>query len=53
MKRYGRVKVATILRDWNALRHAIRSHDTEAIEAAFENVERWAGYFLSEQGEKE
>ncbi len=39
--RWGMVKVSTIRRDINALRDAIRSHDSFATEAAWEKVERW------------
>lgn len=30
-----------MLSDFNALRRAIRAHDTEATEEAWENCERW------------
>lgn len=39
--RYGRAKIKTVMRDLNALRRAIRAHDPEATEAAWEKVERW------------
>lgn len=41
--RFGRAKVATIQRDINALRAAIRDHDAEATEIAWDHVERWLG----------
>lgn len=31
----------TMFRDFNKLRSAIRSHDSEATEAAWEKCERW------------
>jgi hypothetical protein len=34
-------KVETMLRDFHRLREAIRSHDSEATEAAWEKCERW------------
>lgn len=34
-------KTETMLRDFNRLRDAIRSHDTFATEAAWDNCERW------------
>lgn len=37
----GAAKAQTMLRDFNKLRDAIRSHDAEATEAAFEKCERW------------
>lgn len=36
-------KVETMLRDFDRLRRAIRSHDTFATEAAWEKCERWLG----------
>lgn len=39
--RYGRAKISTVLRDLNRLRSAVRSHDTEATEEAWEKCERW------------
>jgi hypothetical protein len=39
--RYGKAKISTVMRDLNALRKAIRAHDPEATEAAWEKVERW------------
>lgn len=36
-------KVETMLRDFNRLREAIRSHDSFATEAAWEKCERWIG----------
>jgi len=34
-------RTATMLSDLDRLRHAIRSHDTFATEAALEHCERW------------
>jgi len=34
-------KTETMLRDFNKLREAIRSHDTFATEAAWDSCERW------------
>lgn len=42
--RYGNARISTIIRDFNDLRKAIRSHDTEATEAAWERCERWLGF---------
>ncbi|UWR36184.1 hypothetical protein [Sulfitobacter sp. W074] len=39
--RFGKVKYATIRRDFNELRSAIRRHDSFAAEAAWEKCERW------------
>ena len=39
--RFGRAKYSTIRRDFQALRTAIRSHDSFAAEAAWEKCERW------------
>ncbi len=41
--RYGRAKMTTIRRDFDALRTAIAAHDTFATEAAWEKCERWLG----------
>ena len=41
--RYGRAKITTVMRDLNNLRQAIRSHDSEATEDAWEKCERWVG----------
>lgn len=38
---YGLAKIITIRKDFDDLRTAIRSHDTESIEAAWEKCERW------------
>lgn len=38
---YGLAKIITIKKDFDNLRTAIRSHDTEGIEAAWEKCERW------------
>ena len=40
-------KVQTMLRDFDKLRTAIRSHDSFATEAAWEKCERWLGLSLS------
>jgi hypothetical protein len=40
-ERYGQVKLATIIRDFNRLRTAIQNHDPEATEEAWLNCERW------------
>ncbi len=48
--RYGRVKMATVQRDFNALRQAIRAHDAEAAEVAWEQCERWIGFWPREKG---
>lgn len=42
--RYGATRVTKIIRDFNCLRLAIRSHDTVAIEAAWLDCERWLGF---------
>lgn len=34
-------RAQTMLRDFDRLRAAIRSHDTEATEAAWDKCERW------------
>jgi len=34
-------RAQTMLRDFDRLRRAIRAHDPEASEQAFEKVERW------------
>lgn len=39
--RFGRVKYATIRRDFDKLRKAIQAHDSFATEAAWEKCERW------------
>mgnify|MGYP003679095582 CR=1 FL=1 len=39
--RFGKVKYATIRRDFGELRSAIRKHDSFATEAAWEKCERW------------
>lgn len=36
-------RAETMLRDFDRLRRAIRSHDSDATEAAWENCERWVG----------
>lgn len=38
---HGRAKITTIRRDLNRLRKAIRSHDSEATEEAWDKCERW------------
>ena len=37
----GAARSETMLRDFDALRKAIRAHDAEAIEAAWDRCERW------------
>ncbi|MEM5541790.1 hypothetical protein WNY61_03475 [Sulfitobacter sp. AS92] len=39
--RFGKVKYATIRRDFDELRSAIRKHNSFATEAAWEKCERW------------
>lgn len=39
--RFGKAKIVTLQRDVNALRRAIRAHDSEATEAAWEKCKRW------------
>ena len=46
--RYGRAKMDTVQRDFDALRQAIRAHDAEATEAAWEKCERWIGFWPRE-----
>ena len=46
--RYGRARVTTIIRDFDRLRQAVRSHDTEAIEGAWLNCERWLDFVFGE-----
>ena len=41
--RYGRTKMETVRRDFDALRKAIRSHNSEETEEAWERCERWIG----------
>ncbi len=41
--RYGRTKMETVRRDFDALRKAIRAHNSEATEEAWERCERWIG----------
>jgi hypothetical protein len=43
--RYGNVKASTIQRDINRVRAAVRSHDPEATEQAWDKMERWLGVF--------
>lgn len=40
-QRYGRAKTATVRRDFNRLRAAIRKWDAEETEKAFDKCERW------------
>lgn len=42
-KRHGRAKLSTILRDFDAHRRAVRSHDTEQSEITWDRCERWLG----------
>ncbi len=39
--RFGYTKIATIIRDFDRLRAAIRSHDSFAAEEAWSRCERW------------
>lgn len=39
----GAAKVETMMKDFNRLRAAIRSHDTVATETAWDKCERWVG----------
>lgn len=39
--RWGNAKLATVRRDFSRLRDAIRAHNPEATEAAWEKCERW------------
>ncbi len=39
--RFGNAKYATLRRDFNELRSAIRAHDSIATESAWEKCERW------------
>jgi hypothetical protein len=52
--RYGQVPIVKIIRDFNDLRKAIRNHDSEATEAAWERCERWLGFVIgsASRGEK-
>ena len=43
--RYGNVKATTIKRDIDRVRVAVRAHDAEATEAAWDKLERWLGVF--------
>lgn len=40
-RRFGKVRYATIRRDFQQLRLAIRAHDSFAAEEAWEKCERW------------
>ena len=40
-QRFGEVRYATIRRDFQQLRLAIRAHDSFAVEEAWEKCERW------------
>lgn len=52
--RYGRVKLATIRRDFDKLRAAIQSHDPERTEDAWLDCERWVDFvFARAVGEAE
>ena len=44
-ERYGNVKATTIKRDIDRVRVAVRAHDAEATEAAWDKLERWLGVF--------
>lgn len=41
--RYGRAKLTTILDDFDALRAAVKAHDSFAAEVAWDRFERWLG----------
>ena len=47
--RYGAARIQTVQRDFNALRAAIRAHDSEAAETAWDRCERWLGLWPLEQ----
>lgn len=49
--RHGNAKIVTIIRDIERLRRAIRSHDAEAAEAAWERCERWLEYVIGKAAE--
>jgi len=42
--KYCKTRVSKVLADINRLRTAIRAHDDEAAEQAWEKVERWTGF---------
>lgn len=42
--KYGKTRVSRVLADIHQLRAAIRAHDDEAAEQAWEKVERWTGF---------
>lgn len=42
--KYGKTRVSKVLADIDRLRTAIRAHDDEAAEQAWEKVERWTGF---------
>lgn len=46
--RYGRVRFMKIKADFDALRRAIRAHDTDATEAAWDRCERWVDAIFQE-----
>lgn len=45
---YGATRIETVQRDFNALRAAIRAHDSFAAEAAWDRCERWLGLWPME-----
>jgi hypothetical protein len=45
---YGRTKFSTIYANFNELRAAIRNHDTEATEIAWDKCERWVDLVFAE-----
>lgn len=50
--RYGRAKITTIRRDFDALRAAISGYDQAAIQDAWDRCERWLGYVFPVASEK-
>jgi hypothetical protein len=44
-ERYGNARIDTIKRDFDALRSAVRAHDTFAAEEALDSFERWVDMF--------
>ena len=49
--RYGKTKIATIRKRVQALRDAIRAHDTEATEAAWDRLEGFVDVVFREQAQ--
>lgn len=48
----GAAKVETFFKDFNRLREAIRRHDPEATEAAWDRCERWITAMTPDPKEK-